>query len=318
MTHEKVFRAIGIRETKLTFGQRLQKDLRRNKYKYLIVLPVLIFLAVFCYKPMYGIIIAFKDYRPSIGILESKWVGLKYFQMYFNDPYFGRTLRNTFFLGGGSLLFGFWAPIVFALLLNEVRNIKFKKFVQTTTYLPHFISIVVVCSMISLFCQNDGIITDLAVAFGAKREPLLQNAKYFRPIYYISGIWQNFGWDSIIYLAALTSIDPALYEAVEIDGGGRGAKMWHITLPGIKTQIIILLILAIGGILGADFEKVLNLYNSLTYETADVISTYTYRVGLQNGSYSYGTAIGLFNSLVNVTFLATTNMDSKAFLGQLQ
>ena len=311
MTKEKVFCSIGVRKTSLTFGQRLKKDWKKNKYKYLIILPVLIFLAIFAYKPMYGIIIAFKDYRPSISIAESKWVGLKYFKLFFNDIYCLRILRNTFILGGGSLLFGFWVPIVFALLLNEVRNTHFKKFVQITTYLPHFISIVIVCSMLKLFCQNEGLITELVVALGGKREPLLQNARNFRPIYYLSGIWQNFGWDSIIYLAALTSIDPCLYEAADIDGAGRWAKIWHITLPGIKPQIILLLILAMGGMLGADFEKVLNLYNDLTMEVADVISTYTYRIGLQNGSYSYGTAIGLFNTLVNVTFVMTANTIGK-------
>lgn len=214
-------------------------------------------------------------------------------------------------MGGGSLLFGFWVPIVFALCLNEVRSLRFKKVIQTTTYLPHFISGVVLCSMIGLFCQNEGLITNILVSLGAKREPLLQNPAYFRPIYWISGIWQSFGWNSIIYLAALAGIDQELYEAVEIDGGGRWAKMWHITLPGIRTQVILLLILAMGGILGADFEKVLNLYTPLTYEVADVISTYTYRVGLQNGSYSYGTAIGLFNTLVNVTFVLTANTIGK-------
>ncbi|MEA4888575.1 MAG: ABC transporter permease subunit [Clostridiaceae bacterium] len=311
MIKETVVRSMSIQEKKLTFWKRLSKDFQKNKYKYLIILPVLVFMAIFAYKPMYGIIIAFKDYRPQLGIMESKWVGFKYFTMFFKDVYFTRILGNTFLLGIGSLVFGFPVPIIFALLLNEVRNIHFKKVIQTTTYLPHFISIVVLCAMIKTFCQNDGIITNLFVFFGGARTPLLQEPGLFRPIYIISGIWQNFGWDSIIYLAALTMIDPELYEAVEIDGGGRWAKMWHIKLPGLKPTIIILLILAMGGILGANFEKVLNLYNPVTYETADVISTYTYRMGIINGSFSYGTAIGLFNSLVNIVFLGTTNYISK-------
>ena len=309
LTYDKTLPTATVKKN--TLGRRLKKDWQKNKYKYLIILPILIYLGIFAYKPMYGIVIAFKDYRPSITIAASKWVGLKYFKTFFNDPFCWRVIRNTFILGGGSLLFGFWVPIVFALCLNEVRSLRFKKVIQTTTYLPHFISGVVLCSMIGLFCQNEGLITNILVSLGAKREPLLQNPAYFRPIYWISGIWQSFGWNSIIYLAALAGIDQELYEAVEIDGGGRWAKMWHITLPGIRTQIVLLLILAMGGILGADFEKVLNLYQPLTYEVADVISTYTYRVGLQNGGFSYGTAIGLFNTLVNVTFVLGANTISK-------
>lgn len=311
MTNEKIFRSIGIKPTQLSARQVLAKDFKRNKYKYLIILPVLVYFAIFAYKPMYGVIIAFKNFRPQLGIADSEWVGMKWFTEFFNDPFCWRVIRNTFLLGGGQLLFGFWVPIVFALLLNELRGLRFKKFIQTTTYLPHFISVVVLCSMVTNFCASEGVITQLCVALGMKQQPMLQNANFFRPIYYLSGIWQNFGWDSIIYLAALSGIDQELYEAVEIDGGGRWAKMWHITLPGIKTQIIILLILAMGGILGADFDKVLNLYNAGTYETADIISTYTYRVGIQGGSFSYGSAIGLFNSVVNIVFLGATNVISK-------
>lgn len=316
MTNEKVFRSIGVKKTSLSFGQRLAKDLKKNKYKYLIILPILVFLAIFAYKPMYGLVIAFKDYRASITIESAKWAGFKYFIKFFKDPYCWRTIRNTFILGSGSLVFGFWPPILFALLLNEVRSTRFKKFIQTATYLPHFISIVVVCSMLINFTSSEGIITNLLVDLGMiERQSLLQNVNFFRPIYYLSGIWQGFGWGSIIYLAALSGIDPSLYEAAEIDGAGRWGKIWHITLPGIKTQIILLLILAMGGVLSADFEKVLNLKNGITNEVASIISTYTYEIGLVNGSLSYGAAIGLFNTLVNVTFVLSANKISKAVAG---
>ncbi len=290
---------------------RMVRDFRRNKYKYLLILPVVAYFILFAYKPIYGVLIAFKNYRPSLGIWGSPWVGLQHFTDFFRDIYFGRILRNTVLLSVYSILWGFPLPIVFALLLNELRSSAFKRLVQTTSYLPHFISVVIVCSMIRQFSYTQGLFNDINGFFGGSRRPLLQFAGYFRTIYVASGVWQGFGWSSIIYLAALTSINPELYEAARIDGASRWRQILHITLPGIAPTIIMLFILRMGSILGVGQEKVLLLYNERTYETADIISTYTYRRGLVDGNYSYSTAIGLFNSLINVFFLLSTNYVSK-------
>lgn len=289
----------------------VSRDLRKNKYVYLIVLPVIVYFILFAYKPMYGIIIAFKDYRGTKGIWGSEWVGMQHFCDFFTDIYFWRLLRNTFLLSFYSILWGFPIPVIFALLLNEVRSVKYKRIVQTSSYLPHFISIVVVCSLIRQFSFTDGLFNDIAAFFGFDRKPFLQYAAYFRTTYIASGIWQEFGWSSIIYLAALTSVDQELYEAARIDGAGRWKQVLHITVPGIISTIIILLILRMGSILSVGYEKVMLLYNERTYETADVISTYTYRRGLVGGAFSYSSAIGLFNSLVNLIFLITTNAISR-------
>lgn len=205
------------------------------------------------------------------------------------------------------IIFGFPAPIILALLLNEVANKKFRRAVQTITYMPHFISLVVVCGLVRIFCESEGLINDIIVMFGGERSPLLANANLFRPIYTFSGIWQNVGWDSIIYLAAITNINPELYESATIDGAGRFRRMWHITLPGIAPTITILLIFAIGGMLGSSHEKIILLYNPITYEKADVIASYVYRRGLQEFDYSYSTAVGLMSSVVNFIFLWCAN-----------
>lgn len=205
------------------------------------------------------------------------------------------------------IIFGFPAPIILALLLNEVANKKFRRAVQTITYMPHFISLVVVCGLVRIFCELEGLINDIIVMFGGERSPLLANANLFRPIYTFSGIWQNVGWDSIIYLAAITNINPELYESATIDGAGRFRRMWHITLPGIAPTITILLIFAIGGMLGSSHEKIILLYNPITYEKADVIASYVYRRGLQEFDYSYSTAVGLMSSVVNFIFLWCAN-----------
>lgn len=306
--------AIGT-ASKLTYGQRVAKDLKRNKYKYLIILPVIVYFIIFHYKPMYGIIIAFKKFRPSVGIMEAPWVGFDNFTRFFQDKYFWRVLKNTFSISINSIIFGFPAPIILALLLNEVRNKVFKRTVQTISYMPHFISMVVMCSLIHAFCQTSGVLNDVIAFFGGERTNLLSNKDYFYPIYIISGIWQSIGWSSIIYLAALSGIDQEQYEAARVDGAGRFKQMIYITLPGIFPTISMLLILRMGGILGVGFEKILLLYQPLTYEVADVISTYLYRKGLMDADFSYSTAIGLFNSLVNVVFLLGTNKLSKK-LGQ--
>ena len=289
----------------------LRKDLRKNKWKYIMILPVIIYIAVFCYKPMYGVIIAFKNFRPAVGIMDSPWVGLKHFITFFNDYNFWRILKNTFSIRALSILFGFPAPILLALLINEIRNTKFKRAVQTISYMPYFISMVIICGLIKTFCQSDGIITDLVVALGGERVNLLASKNWFYPIYIISNIWQNIGWDSIIYLAALAGIDQEQYEAARVDGAGRIRQIISVTLPGLMPTITILFILKMGNILNVGFEKILLLYSPTTYEVADVISTYVYRIGILDANFSYSTAIGLFNSVVNIIFLLLTNALSK-------
>lgn len=294
-----------------TFSERLTRDFRQNKYKYLLILPVLVYLAVFCYKPMYGLVIAFKNYKPTRGIAESGWVGLLWFETFFNDIYFWRLLRNTFTLSGLSILFGFPAPILLALLLNEVRHTKFKRTVQTITYMPYFISLVVMCSIIKIYAQENGLFSQIAELFGGIRSNMMINPEAFRPIYVLSGIWQNIGWNSIIFLAALSSIDQQQYEAARIDGASRFQQVTHITLPGILPTIMILFVLRMGSILNVGYEKVLLLYTPNTYEVADVFSTYIYRMGLESQRYSLSTAVGLFNTMVNVIFLVGTNWLSR-------
>jgi len=292
-----------------SIGQIIARDYKQNKYKYLMVLPVLVFIAVFAYTPMTGLVIAFKEYRPRLGIAGSKWVGLTHFENFFNDIFFVRVVRNTFSISLLNILFGFPAPILLALLLNEVRNNKFKRTVQTITYMPYFISLIVACALIRIYSQNNGLFSQIAVAFGGTRQNLLMNKNAFYPIYVISEIWQNIGWNSIIYLAALSSIDQEQYEAARIDGAGRFRQVLHITLPGLLPTIMILFILRMGSVLNVGFEKIILLYSEATYEVSDVISTYLYRRGIvaENPSFSYATAIGLFNSVVNLTFLLTFN-----------
>lgn len=299
------------RKSKEKIGKRIVKDFKRNKWKYLLVIPVLVYFILFHYKPMYGIIIAFKRYRPSAGIWGSPWVGLENFKRFFGDVYFWRVLRNTFSISFLSLIFGFPAPIILALLLNEVKCTWFKKLVQTISYMPHFIAMVVVCGLISSFCQTNGVFNDIIAFFGGERTNLLSQKALFYPIYVISGIWQGIGWNSIIYLAALSGIDQEQYEAARVDGAGRLRQMIYITLPGIFPTISMLLVLNLGSILNVGFEKILLLYQPLTYEVADVISTYVYRSGLIDANFSYSTAVGLFNSVINIIFLVCANKISK-------
>lgn len=289
----------------------LVRDFKRNKFKYLMILPVIIFFLIFNYKPMYGIIIAFKKYRPSLGIEGSPWIGLDNFIRFFNDIYFWRVLRNTFAISLLMLVFSFPAPIILALLLNEVRVRWFKRTVQTISYMPHFISMVVVCGLITSFAQSNGVLNDIIAFFGGERTNLLAEKHLFYPIYILSGIWQSVGWDSIIYLAALSGVDQEQYEAAKIDGANRLQQMTAITLPGILPMIAMLLVLNLGNVLNVGFEKILLLYQPLTYEVADVISTYVYRKGLIDADFSFSTAVGLFNSLINIIFLLSANKISK-------
>ena len=279
----------------------------RNRSLYLMIIPVLIFFILFHYKPMYGAIIAFKDYTPALGIAESPWVGWDNFTRFFSSVYFGRLIRNTILLSFYSLLFGFPAPIILALLLNEVKNKKFKGLTQTVTYLPHFISMIVVTGMLVDFSMTSGLFNDIIELFGGERSPLLQNPDLYRTIYVASGIWQEIGWGSIIYLSALSGVDRQLYEAAQIDGAGKWKQLIHVTLPGIAPTIIIMFILKMGTLMNMGYEKTILLYNPATYETADIISSYIYRIGLLEQDWSYSTAIGLFNSVINLGLLLITN-----------
>lgn len=294
-----------------TIGSVIKRDFRRNKNLYFMVLPVIAFYIIFHYGPMYGALIAFKDYRPAKGIIGSDWVGFKHFIVFFQNHYFTRILCNTIIINIYSLIFGFPAPIILALMLNEIRNKFFKSCVQTISYLPHFISLVVVCGIIADFTGRSGIITQIVAVFGGDHSPLLQKPELFRAIYVSSDIWQQIGWNTIIYLASLTGIDPTTYEAATIDGAGRWRKMIDITIPGILPTIVILFIMRMGNIMNVGFEKIILLYNPLTYETADVISSYVYRKGILESSWSFSSAVGLFNSGINFFFLITSNWISK-------
>ena len=299
-----------------SLGRRIVKDLRNFGGAYLLAIPVLAYYILFQYKPMLGAVIAFKDFKPRLGIWGSKWVGFKYFESFFNSYYFERLIRNTLTISFSGLLFTFPCAIIFALLVNEVRSKAFKRTVQTISYMPHFISLVVVCSMITLFVDKNGFIVQFLNLFGANiTQNLLNLPSDFVPIYVISDIWQETGWNCIIYLAALAAIDTELYEAARIDGANRWQQTLHVTLPGIAKTIMLLLILRIGSLMSVGHEKIILLYNDYTMETADVISSYVYRRGLVNGDYSFSTAVGLFNSVINFTLVVLANFISNKTTG---
>ena len=291
--------------------KKLLADIRKHKAVYIMLIPVVAYYILFHYKPMYGIIIAFMDYRPAIGIGNSAWVGLTHFESFIHGAYIVRLIRNTLTLSIGSLIWGFPAPIILALLLNEMEFPRTKKVIQSITYIPHFISTVVACGLIIQFCASDGLFNYFVELFGGVRSPLLGKEDLFAPIYIISGIWKQVGWGSIIYLAAISGISPELYEAARIDGAGRLRQAWHITIQGIVPTIVTMLILRMGSIMNIGHEKILLLQNSLNMEKSDVISTYVYRRGLEDGSFSFSTAVGLFNSIVNILLVVSTNAISR-------
>lgn len=290
---------------------RMKHDFIKNWQIYLMILPVLLYFLVFSYFPMAGIVIAFEKFSPALGILKSPFVGLKNFSDFFGSYYFTRLLRNTLLLSVTTLIFSFPCPVILALLLNEVYNKPYKKAVQTISYLPYFISVVVICGLIKNFTASDGFVTQIVVELGGTRRNLLADPDLFRPIYVISDIWQNVGFNSIIYLAALSGVNMELYEAAAIDGAGRWKQTIHVTLPGIAPTVIIMLILAMGGLFNVGFEKVILLYNSMTMETADVIQSFVYRKGLTDANFGYSTAVGLFNSVINTALLLTANRISR-------
>lgn len=288
------------------------KSMKRSKYLYLLFIPAILYYAIFCYAPMYGLIIAFKSYNPFQGILGSPWVGLQHIKDFISSIYFLRLIKNTITINLYDLAIGFPAPIILALMINEVGNKYLKKAVQTIVYIPHFISTVVIAGMIvSFLSPSSGIINGLIKFLGFKPIHFLAEPSWFKSIYVWSGVWQGAGWGSIIYLAALLGIDPELYEASTVDGASSWQKLRYITIPGIIPTIIIMLILRVGSLFNVGFEKIMLLYNPVTYISADVISTYVYRRGILDADFSYTTAIGLFNSIINFTMLVTFNKFSK-------
>ena len=298
---------------KASLGTRAISELKRNRYLYLLAIPIIVYFILFCYLPMFGLVIAFKQYNVGQGIWASPWVGLQYFKEYFSSVYFTRTLGNTLIISFSTILYGFPLPIIFALLLNELRSNKFKKVVQSCTYLPHFISMVVICGMITDFFSTDGIISKFIELLGGENKNYLADPRWFRTIFVATDVWQSFGWNSIIYLAALAGVDQELYEAATIDGAGRFKQLWHVTLPGIMPTIIIMLILRIGTVLSVGYEKIILLYSPGTYNVADVISSYVYRTGITGTRYSYSAAVGMFQSVVNVILLLIANKLSAKF-----
>ncbi|MBW7458533.1 ABC transporter permease [Paenibacillus sepulcri] len=288
------------------------KRLNQSKYLLLLFLPCLVYYILFKYLPMFGLVISFKDYNLFKGVWASDWVGLKYYHMFFESPEFFQLFRNTFLLGVFNVVFGFPMPIILALCLNEVKQVLFKRFVQTVSYVPHFISNVVVVGMVVMFLSpTTGIVAHFVKMFGLQPVNLLVQPEWFRPIYVLADIWQHAGWGSIIFLAALTAIDPQLYEAAEIDGASRWKQLWNVTIPGITPAIVIMLILNVGHIIDIGFEKVFLLMNPATYETADIFSTFVYRTGLTLGNYSYGTTVDLFTGIISLFFIYTVNYISR-------
>ena len=293
--------------------------LKRNRFIYLLMLPGLIWYIIFCYLPMFGIIIAFEDYKPFWGIegiFTAEWVGLEHFFKFFKSTYFVRLLKNTLLLSIYSLVWSFPLSIVLALFINELKAKRFKKTVQTISYLPHFLSAVIVCGMIrNLTSVDGGLVNAIVVALGGEAIPFLGQPEYFRTIYTLSEVWQSIGWESIVFIAAMTGIDKELYEAAMVDGAGVIRRMWNITLPGIMPVITIMLILRVGNILNLGYEKVLLLYSPQVYSTADIISTYVYREGVVNQNYSFAAAVNLFTSVISLILVFGTNKITKK-LGQ--
>ncbi|MFJ3668831.1 ABC transporter permease [Streptomyces sp. NPDC090106] len=292
-----------------------RRALRRDWQLYsLAVLPLLFFL-VFRYLPMIGNVIAFRRFEPGGSVFGEQWVGLRYVEMFLGDPTFWQVFRNTLWLGGLTLVLCFPVPIVLALLLNEVRRSALKRFVQSVSYLPHFLSIVIVAGITMQMLATDGPVNHLLDRLGHDPVRFIQEPGWFRAIYVGSEIWQTAGWGTILYLAALTTIDEDLYEAARIDGAGRLRQTWHVTLPGIRPTMITLLILNVGTFMAVGFEKVLLLYNPLTYPTSDVISTYVYRTGVESNSFSYAAAIGLFEAVIGLVLITSANQLSRRTAG---
>lgn len=298
---------------KTSFSAIIKRDFKKHWQLYLIMLPVLAWYLTFCYGPLYGLAAAFQRFNVRKGIAGSPWIGLKNFVDFFESFYFTRVLGNTLRLNLMDLVFAWPSSILFALLLNEIGNSKFKRTVQTMTYLPHFISTVVVCGLIVDFSAVNGVFNDVIGALGGTRISLLTKSNLFTPIYVLSNIWAGMGYGSIIYLAAIGGINSELYEAAMLDGAGRLRQTWHVTLPGLMPTIVTMLIMRIGNILNVGYEKILLLMNDANREAAEVISTFVYQKGLVEASYGYSTAVGLFNSIICLIFLVLANTISRKF-----
>ena len=291
----------------------VKKDFKKNKALFVMLIPTIAFFVIFCYMPMGGLLMAFEDYKPNLGLLGSKFVGLDNFKDFFTSIYCWRVIRNTIILSLLQICIEFPFTILFALLLNELGSQKYKRTVQTISYMPNFISMVVVAGIIVDFCSSDGAVTSIVSLFTGSNTNLLSMPGYWRPIYVISDLWQGVGFGSIIYIAALAGIDKSLYEAAEIDGANRFQRIIHITVPGIMGTIMIMLILRIGQMLSVGYEKTILLYNPQVYETADIISSYIYRLGLLQFDYGPSTAVSLFNSVINLVLLVVANAVSQKF-----
>lgn len=299
-------------DSKMSLGERVWK----YKAFYFFLLPAIIWYAIFCYYPMYGVLIAFKNFKFNLGILGSQWVGLRYFKNFLGDSYFWNIVKNTLVISVLKLVCGFPAPIILALFINEMRNLRYKKVVQTLSYLPHFVSWVVVVALLTkLLSPNNGAINELRHAINPDAKPIffLGEPGWFYPIVVLSDIWKNVGWGSIIYLAALTGIDPEQYEAAELDGANRWQKMRHITLPGIYPTIGILMILSLSGILNAGFDQIYLIQKPSTLHLSEVLDTYVLKRGLQQGQFSYSTAVGIFRSVVSMILIVSVNAMSRRF-----
>lgn len=292
-----------------------RKNWYKDRYLVLMMIPVVAYFVIFCYLPMTGLYMSFTQFRPGkgfLGIFSGKFVGMKWFNQFFNSPYAFRLIRNTFLLSFYSLIFGFPIPIIFAVCICQIKNGKLQKTAQILTYLPYFISTVVICGMINNFLSpSSGIFNQVLSALGRPQINFLGQPGYFRAIYVISGSWQTFGFNSIIFVAAIMGIPNELYEAMDVDGAGKWRKTWSLILPSIKPTIILLLIMSLGNLLNVGFEKVYLLYTPAVYETADVIQTYVYRQGIINQNYSYATAVGLFNSVVTFVIVFLSNRLSR-------
>ena len=299
-------------EAKSKKRKSVLRDLKRGRDLYIMLIPAIVWYLLFFYKPIGALQVAFKDYNPIIGVAASKWVGLKHFKAFFQSPYAYRTIRNSFTINVIQLVTTFPLTILFALFLNEMSSKKYKTFVQTASYMPHFISSVVVAGLVvSFLSPSAGIVNVLLEKIGFERTYFLIKPEWFKPIYVIMGGWQGIGFGTIIYTSAISSIDETLYEAARIDGAGRFKQMWHITLAGILPTVTLMLIMRLGGMLSVGYETIILLYQPSTYETADVISTFVYRRGMINNDYSFATAVSFFNSLVSLVLVVAANSISK-------
>ncbi len=310
-TEKKSFTQNDKKNTARLRRRKTASEILRDYQLYIMLAPFLIYYILLVYFPMYGLQIAFKDYKPFVGILGSKWVGMKHFVNFFTGPYAWRVIRNTFMINVYDLAINFTLTIVMAILLNEISHKKLRTFVQTVIYMPYFISIVVVAGLvISILSPTSGIVNILIEKLGGERISFLNVPRYFKPIFVTMNAWCGIGFGTIIYTSAICSVDESLYEAAEIDGAGRFGKILHVTLPGISSTIVIMLILRMGQMLSVGSDAILLLYQPITYETADVISTFVYRYGIEKGDYSFSAAVGLFNGIVALVLVTTANFIS--------